>query len=794
MKNRLFILIAFLSFYCANILAQAAMGQWRTHFAYNSVVLVEQTTNRIFAVSGDLRTDGSLFSVDKLDGNIEIHSRLTGLNGNIVSAIRYDAARSQLIIGYNNGNIDIITNRGVVNIPDFHNQIMTVDKTINHIMVYGDRAYLSCNFGIIVLNLQRREIAETYYIGANASEVNVINTTVHNNEIFALTYTGSGASRQFAVFRANLSNPNLVDFRNWSQLPTLPTGNNQQAIVSFAGELFMQNNGRLFKYDNGNWTAFPLPNNAATSPGISISQNRMIVANNTGNVFIIDDNLNITHLQNVVNSANAGVFDSRNNTFWFAGGEQGVVSYNTRTEARNAFMPSGPAINTPWNMTFAGEKLFVVPGRSWGGTGNEPAWIMIFENGRWTNIRGTNPYINSGLSRNFANVAVSPFDPNHYFVTSFFLGLNEYRGTELTMVHHANNSLLETQHTNLAQFFNDIRISGATFDGAGNLWLLNSLAQRPIKIFTRDRKWLELRHNVFPPRFQSLGVMHINKRNPNQKWFLSHRTSGSSPSTGIGVFEHNGDMTNLQITQAELMSSFTDGDGETITPSFFFSIAQDHNGVIWVGTNEGPLLFDNIQNIFAPNYRIRRVIVPRNDDTGQGDHLLVSENIKAIAIDGANRKWLGTEHSGVYLMSADGRETIHHFTTENSPLPSNDIFSLAINPVSGEVFIGTSAGLVSFQSDAAHAGSSFGNVYAFPNPVRQNFHGVITITGLVHNTRVKITDLNGNLIAETVSNGSIATWDGRDGFGRRVSTGVYFAMCITEDGTDSTVTKIMVIN
>ena len=143
MKNRLFILIVSLSFYCANMLAQVAMGQWRTHFAYNSVVLVEQTANRIFAVSGDLRTDGSLFSVDKLDGNIEIHSRLTGLNGNIISAIRYDAARSQLIVGYNNGNIDIITNRGVINIPDFHNQIMTVDKNINHIMIHGDRAYLS---------------------------------------------------------------------------------------------------------------------------------------------------------------------------------------------------------------------------------------------------------------------------------------------------------------------------------------------------------------------------------------------------------------------------------------------------------------------------------------------------------------------------------------------------------------------------------------------------------------------------------------------------------------------------
>ena len=433
MKNRLFILIVSLSFYCANMLAQVAMGQWRTHFAYNSVVLVEQTANRIFAVSGDLRTDGSLFSVDKLDGNIEIHSRLTGLNGNIISAIRYDAARSQLIVGYNNGNIDIITNRGVINIPDFHNQIMTVDKNINHIMIHGDRAYLSCNFGIIVLNLQRREIAETYYIGANASEVNVVNTTVHNNEIFALAYTGSGTSRQFSVFRANLNNPNLVDFRNWSQLPNLPAGNNQQAIVSFAGELFMQNDGRLFKYNAGNWIAFSLPGNAATSPGISISQNRMIVANNTGNVFVIDENLNITHLQNVVDAANAGVFDSRNNTFWFAGGEQGVVSYNANTAARNAFMPSGPAVNTPWSMTFAGEKLFVVPGGRWADRHQRPGYVMIFENGRWTNISGNDIQAQAGMATrvlDFMNVAVDPTDNSRFFVTSYGTGLYEFRNNQ----------------------------------------------------------------------------------------------------------------------------------------------------------------------------------------------------------------------------------------------------------------------------------------------------------------------------------------------------------------------------
>lgn len=215
---------------------------------------------------------------------------------------------------------------------------------------------------------------------------------------------------------------------------------------------------------------------------------------------------------------------------------------------------------------------------------------------------------------------------------------------------------------------------------------------------------------------------------------------------------------------------------------------------MWVGTDIGPFLFNNLSKVYDANYTCSRVKIPRADSTNLADYLLVGEKIKAIAIDGANRKWLGTESSGVYLMSENGQQTIQHFTTSNSPLLSNDILSIAINPSTGEVFFGTGQGLISYQSDASEANSTFGNVYAYPNPVRQGFTGVITITGLVENTQVKITDINGNLICETVSNGSLATWDGKDVHGRKVNTGIYLAICANEDGTLSTITKILVIN
>ena len=289
----------------------------------------------------------------------------------------------------------------------------------------------------------------------------------------------------------------------------------------------------------------------------------------------------------------------------------------------------------------------------------------------------------------------------------------------------------------------------------------------------------------------TLGKIIISNLNPNQKWIPSARHT-----PGIFIWDDKGTLTDQSDDENTFLSSFNDIDnvGSKITPTNFFCLEQDKNGVFWAGTDIGPLLFYNPSRAFDEDYTCSRVKIPRNDGTGLADYLLQNEKVKAIAIDGANRKWIGTETSGLYLMSENGQETIRHFTTSNSPLLSNNIMSLAINPISGEVFIGTNNGLISFQGDAAEGSNIYNNVYAYPNPVRENYNGIITITGLIAKTQVKITDLNGNLIYQTISNGSIATWNGKDVHGRKVNSGIYMAICANEDGTQSAITKIMVIN
>jgi hypothetical protein len=488
-------------------------------------------------------------------------------------------------------------------------------------------------------------------------------------------------------------------------------------------------------------------------------------------------------------------YDSAKDTYWMAAASLGVISFKLITGVEpeiSYFKPEGPAINMPWSLTFAGQKLFMVNGGRWDVQYNRNGLVMMYENGTWTNLEAIKEIfpVTQHAVLDFVNVAVDPEDASHFYVTSYGTGLYEFKDNKFLGIngwHNHTNSTITTLVPNNPYLY--IRLDGAVFDKNGNLMLCNMGSSSAIKIRSKEGVWTQLNYpNSAKP---TLGKIIISNNNPNQKWVPSVRYA-----PGFFVWDDNGTLSDQSDDKNAFLSKFPDSDnlGSYITPTYIYALEQDKNGVFWAGTDVGPLLFYNPSKAFDENYTCSRVKIPRNDGTGLADYLLQNEKIKAIAIDGANRKWLGTESSGLYLMSENGQETIHHFTTTNSPLLSNNIMSLAINPVTGEVMIGTSNGLISYQSDAADGTGSFTNVYAYPNPVKENYNGIITITGLIADTQVKITDLNGNLIYQTISNGSIATWDGKDVHGKKVSTGIYLAICANEDGTQSTITKIMVIN
>jgi hypothetical protein len=764
--------------------AQVAMGKWRTHFAYNSVSQIAQSDNKIYAVS-----EGALFSVDKQDGEsgIEFYSKISGLNGSNISRIEFDPTTKQLLIVYTNGNIDLLTTGGVINIPDLYNKQMSSSKEINQIQFYQGNAYLACDFGIIVLNMQKKEVADTYYIGPNASEVKVLGTTVLDGTIYALTSN--------TIFKASVSESHLVNYEFWSTLTGLPGSGDLQGIGSFAGKLFIQRGNKLYKQDQTGWTSFLTE---ITVSYFNVSNGKMLVNDGGSAIYIVDETLNYKIVNSIGNVPDAE-YDLTNNTYWFAANAFGIISYKqtgSEDPILSYYKPEGPAVNIPWDMTFAVKKLFVVPGGRWASQYFRDGAVMMYENGKWTNIYKKEIQDSTKSSvLDFMNVAVDPIDDKHFFVTSYGTGLFEFKNNVFSKWYNSSNSLLEGHPAVPSDPNEYTRLDGAVFDKDRNLFLTNSGVAGGIKILLASGNWTQLK---YPNGVrETFGKILINNLNSNQKFALSLRAG-----TGVLIFDDNGTLTDQSDDKSTFLSAFTyietDNNGKSnfvsVYPNNVYSIGQDKNGVVWVGTDLGPFLFQNLSKIYDTDYTCSRVKIPRGDDTGLADYLLVNEKIKAIAIDGANRKWLGTESSGVYLMSENGQETIQHFTVSNSPLLSNDIISIAINPATGEVFFGTGQGIVSYQSDASEAGDTFANVYAYPNPVREGFNGVITITGLIENTQVKITDISGNLVCQTVSNGSIATWDGKDVHGRKVSTGVYLAICSSPDGTQSTITKILIIN
>jgi hypothetical protein len=314
-----------------------------------------------------------------------------------------------------------------------------------------------------------------------------------------------------------------------------------------------------------------------------------------------------------------------------------------------------------------------------------------------------------------------------------------------------------------------------------NLWITQTEVTGSIKVLKPDGvTWI-----VNPLTIDADGIGDIIITRTGQKWIVLPR------GYGLAVYDDNGTPSNFNDDRYIKMS-VTDSDNEII--SYVYSIAEDLDGNIWVGTDMGPLIYYNPERVFEGNLKAYRIKVPRNDGTGLADYMLGTETITSISVDGANRKWLGTMSSGAYLLSADGTKQLKNLTEENSPLFSNVIASVSVDNKTGDVWLATSKGIISYRGDAVAGKESFTNVYSFPNPVRHDFTGNVTITGLVRDTEIRITDVSGNLVYKTRSDGGMASWDLTTYNGKRVATGVYIVFCASSDGSQSCVTKILVIN
>lgn len=740
------------------------MRQWRAHFAYLGIDELIEMGDKVYALSCN-----SLFSVDKQTEEIEYYSQLTGLNGSKIAHICYNTLLNKMLVAYQDGKLDIIDSRGEIsNISDLYMKQSSMSMYVNDICMHRQYAYLAMNFGIVVVDMRKAEVKETYYIGKDAKEVNVVYLAIEDDNIYAI-----GGN---TLYKANIQD-NVIDYANWYRY-TLPNTQSIQGMRVHANQLCVVLGGTLWTLKNGIWRKKQVP---FTLTGLCESGDRLFGIINTDGVVEIQDDLSATK---VIPRYRISAISAGTGYYWLGTEENGVV--RVKDSDYQEFSPDGPISNSSYRLRCFGDRLYVLAGGRWASQNSNPGIIMYYENGHWTNIN--NKQLVAGAKHivyDVMNVAQDPNDTEHYYITTYGTGMLEMYGDSVMKLYLPSNSGLQAVIKDSPDRYT--RTDGAIFDDLGNLWVLNAgLSDKSISVMTRSGEWHTLGTGYTP--LHTPGEIMIDKRNPQWKWIPLCRSN-----TGLVLLQDNGTPTNPADDKVTYRNEWIDQQGKQVLPNNIYSIAQDKDNDIWVGTSAGVFIIPASVD-FATSNACERVIIPRNDGTDLGDYLLAYEQINCIVVDGVNRKWIGTATSGIFLMSADGQETIAHFTSDNSLLPDDNILSIAIQESTGEVFIGTSSGLVSYMSDAVEPSENFDDLYAYPNPVRPTYKGYITIKGLMDNSEVRITDASGNLVKLLQGNGGEAVWDGTNTVGKRVASGVYTAICNTTDGQGHGTVKILIMN
>ena len=707
------------------------IGFWKDYQAYTSTSYITQAKSKIYCV-----TNGGLFYLNKDDNTLNRLSKVTGLSDIGVKQIAYSDSLETTIITYKNCNIDLIKQGRIINISDIKRKEIIGNKLINNITIKKGIAYLSCTFGLVLLDLEKEEIKDTYRIGENGNFVGINSCAFNEQNIFVASEDG--------IYSADIHSTSLFDFNSW--------------------KLDMN---RTENY----WNIFSIGDSIWTGDSNSFYNNNLLFIANNDTVLIYENLLTNpdTLIDNKLKYIQYIYHDIEENT-WIADSENGLLQFINFNYQGN-FIPEGPTINDTYSLEYENNTLYMCHGGhiNFSSQGKIYDGVSIRKNyDEWINYNYT------AIGIDVLEVAVK--NGTEYYA-SWRDGLSEIKNGELVIRYDNDNTngALETTGSS-----NDrIKISDLKFDDNGNLWGLNSEVNHPLFVKTKDNEWFSFGMNQ-----DRIGLFFDDLiiDQSNQKWGILGRG-------GLFVYHDNNTISNTNDDQYKILKNSV---GQGNLPSMgVYSIAEDLDGEIWVGTDKGIGIFYNPSAIFSGNnFDAQQVLIQEGD---YGQYLLSEEKIKCITIDGANRKWIGTEKTGVFLISEDGMEEIQHFTAENSPLFSNNIYDITINPENGEVFIGTEKGLISYRSDATTGVKIQEETHVFPNPVRETYNGPIAISGLITNANIKITDIDGNLVFEDFAKGGQAIWNGKNKNGERASTGVYLVFSTDINGLEKMVSKILFV-
>ncbi len=735
------------------------IGQWRAHLPYGIAVETAIVESKIFC-----STPYSLFSYHTVTKELQQYNRMTGLSETGISHFNYDKNADQLIVGYSNSNIDILANNRIYNIDGIKRKNINGDKNIYAIDFISGNAYISTGFGIVKLDLDKKEIKETYYPSSNGNNIKVTGICQEAGYLYACTAEG---------LKKAVSNSSLIDYHNWQVVSGL-SSNGCTSILSFGSKLVLLKNDSLLTNQNGNWVSWY--DDHWHIERMHISGDKLLLSeslpNTDGRVLVLDLNGNIA---NTIQSPGKIKIPSDaiqlNSEYYIAdlfGGLRKITGSTIET-----IIPNAPFEKNTGDMLVHNNKLYVCAGAvndAWNYTYNRNG-IYQMQNDDWNFYNQYNfPLLDSCMD--IITVAASTAG-NELYYGSF--------GGGLIQLTDNNQIKIYKQNAGLKAAVGDpgsYRVSGLAFDQEQQLWISNYGSPTPLVVKKTDNTWKSF---SLPFYVSENALSQIIVDDFNQQWIVAPK------GNGLICYNHGNSIDNLGDDRWKF---FRTGIGNGNLPdNEVYCIAKDKDGFIWVGTGKGIALIPCPGEIFSTGCEASLPIVQNGNFNG---YLLSNESVKSIAVDGANRKWVGTKN-GVWLLSADGEKMIYQFTEDNSPLLSNDIKSIAIDPQTGEVFIATAKGLCSFRSTATEATEKNESVLVFPNPVPPNYNGTIAVKGLVNNAIVKFTELDGRLVYQTRSLGGQAIWNGRNYKGFRVSSGVYLVLITDELGKDKIIGKLFFI-
>ena len=765
-------------FCCISIQSQTDYSNnWEDFFSYTNVKDFIKVDDIIYAA-----TDNAVFTYNIQNQEIQKLSSVKGLSGETTSTIHYNKTYDRLVIGYENGLIEVVDNDGTITISaDIVNFSQTGSKRINHIFEYENKLYLSTPFAIVVYDIERIEFGDTFFIGQNSSEVVVNQITVIDNTIYAATDNG--------IYNADITNPNLIDFNFWQQ--SFPA-NSFSKVTIFENEIYTASNTRLFKLENGFLTL--VRDFSEEIKGLKSSSTSLSIAL-TDTAFILDNSLNLVAEVNQTTDFNFNLNTSfsENNTVYLGTTQFGLLttSINNLTTFTEVH-PDGPLNNSPFSIAAQNENLWVVYG------GYDDTYTPNITKKGFSHLMN-NQWINTRFNPDFPvidlnHITINPENDQHVFISSMGStrdvnsvstgGLLEIKNDEIINFYNQNNSPLE-DILNRDPTIVTIRIAGTAYDNQGNLWVTNIGVENKLKKLSTSGQWNEANVNdVLTTIFFGLNEISIDRN--NTLWVGSRRN-------GVIVYNENGD----------LKKSFNTNPSSGNLPNLNVrTIATDKSNQVWIGTLNGLVVYNGASSVFDDeNYSAEPVIIL---DDGIPKKLLGDETINSIVVDGANNKWFGTDNAGVLNTNPNGQNTIANFNTSNSPLPSNKILKIAVDNTTGKVYFATNKGIVAYNSNVVPFGDELDQIYAYPNPALTN-HETITIDGrngthLPKGTNVKILDVAGNLVYETnvvegqeIQGGKVV-WDKRNLAGTKVASGVYIVLLSNEDASETATTKIAIVN